>query len=129
MWSYKNTLGSQPKKDYKLNFQMVLYLRGKDTPDLEATSLLEQFAHQEFDAPDGRRGNRHYKWQKPDQIAELDIRHSTREGDLVIDPFMGSGTFLLVSAGLGRRAMGCDIAEDALEIARRRGCIIEATCG
>jgi DNA modification methylase len=50
------------------------------------------------------------------------VRHSTAAGALVVDPFAGSGTFLLAAARLGRRALGCDSSEDALRIAIARGC-------
>jgi site-specific DNA-methyltransferase (adenine-specific) len=82
----------------------------------------EQFAVQDVAAPDGRIGNRFYKWQKPDDLAERFIRHSTKPGDLVVDPFAGSGTFLLAAARLGRNAVGCELDEETLEIAVRRGC-------
>jgi DNA modification methylase len=105
---------------------MILHLRGREAPDLDAPKLTELLAHQEFNAPDGRLGDRYYKWQKPDGLAELHIRHATREGDFIIDPFMGSGTFLVVAARLGRRAVGCDIDGEVIKIARGRGCVIKA---
>jgi site-specific DNA-methyltransferase (adenine-specific) len=56
------------------------------------------------------------------ELAERFIRHSTKEGDTVIDPFACTGTFLLAAAKLGRLAKGCDISQENIEIAIQRGC-------
>lgn len=47
--------------------------------------------------------------QKPLELAERAIRHSSRRGDLVFDPFLGSGTTLIAAARLGRRSVGLEI--------------------
>jgi site-specific DNA-methyltransferase (adenine-specific) len=44
----------------------------------------------------------------------------TRPGDLILDPFVGSGTFLAAAKEAGRRAIGVDIDEAACEAAARR---------
>lgn len=41
-------------------------------------------------------------------------------GDLVLDPFMGSGTTALAAMELGRRCVGFDISEDYIRLARKR---------
>jgi site-specific DNA-methyltransferase (adenine-specific) len=41
-------------------------------------------------------------------------------GDLVADPFMGSGTTLVAAARLGRWAYGCDVSERYVQVARAR---------
>lgn len=126
VWTYRNTLGPSPKDDYNLNWQAIFHLRGRDAPPLDCPLLVEKFAVQDIRAPDGRHGDRHYTWQKPDELAERLVRHSTAAGALVVDPFAGSGTFLLAAARLGRRALGCDQSEEALRIAVERGCRREA---
>ncbi|MEO0965238.1 MAG: site-specific DNA-methyltransferase [Planctomycetota bacterium] len=47
--------------------------------------------------------------QKPLELAERAIRHSSRRGDLVFDPFLGSGTTLIAAARLSRRSVGVEI--------------------
>ena len=61
-----------------------------------------------------------YPTQKPLAVAERIIRASSNEGDLVADPFCGSGTTLVAAHKLGRRWWGCDINPQAVRLAERR---------
>ena len=127
VWHYRNTMGPAPKRDYKRTWQAILHLRGRDAAALDCPVLTELEDVQDINAPDGRHGDRHYTWQntrqKPDELAERLVRHCTAAaGALVVDPFAGSGSFLLAAARLGRRALGCDSSEETLRIAITRGC-------
>lgn len=123
IWTYKNTLGNNPKDRYKQNYQSCLFYRGINAPVLDCPLTAEQWAVQEINAPDGRQGDRYHAWQKPMEIAERFIRHSTKAGDTVYDPFACTGTFLLASAKLGRKSYGCEIDPDNAKIAVERGCV------
>lgn len=61
-----------------------------------------------------------YPTQKPEQLLERLILSCTLEGDLVLDPYCGSGTTLAVCARLGRRAVGIDESPNAVAVAERR---------
>ena len=123
IWTYKNTLGNNPKDRYKQNYQSCLFYRGKNAPALDCPLTSEQWAVQEINTPDGRQGDRYHAWQKPIEIAERFIRHSTKQGDTIFDPFACTGTFLLAGAKLGRKAYGFEINPDNAKIAFERGCI------
>ena len=56
----------------------------------------------------------------PVELPEQLIRLYTFEGDLVLDPFMGSGSALVAAARLGRRYVGYDTDAAYVDIARRR---------
>jgi DNA modification methylase len=45
---------------------------------------------------------------------------ATREGDLVLDPFIGSGTTGVVALDLGRRFVGIELNPQYMDIAERR---------
>ena len=47
--------------------------------------------------------------QKPEELLRKLILASSNPGDLVLDPFSGSGTTLVAAEQLGRKWMGCDI--------------------
>lgn len=121
-WVYRNTLGPSPTHTYKQNWQAILYFTGPSAPPLDCPLMTEQFSVQDINAPDGRMGDRYHVWQKPDELAERLVRHSTKPGDLVIDPFCGTGTFLLAAAKLGRRGWGCDCDSEMIATAQQRGC-------
>lgn len=58
--------------------------------------------------------------QKALALAERAIRNSSRVGDLVFDPFLGSGTTLIAAARLGRRCAGIEIEPKYCDVAIRR---------
>lgn len=125
-WGCTNEIGSASSHDYRQNCIPILYYRGDDAPPLDCPLLTEHFALHTVNAPDGRRGERFHPWQKPDALAERFVRHASREGDLVLDPFAGTGTFVLAAGKLGRIGRGCEINRGCLEVARIRGCEIES---
>ena len=64
--------------------------------------------------------NADYPTQKPLALLERIVGASSEEGDLVFDPFMGSGTTLVAAKRMGRRYTGCDISADAVAVAKKR---------
>lgn len=57
---------------------------------------------------------------KPIGLLSWLIKNSTALGEVVLDPFMGSGTTLRAAKDLGRRAIGIEIEERYCEIAAKR---------
>lgn len=58
--------------------------------------------------------------QKPVALFELFVRLHTKPGDLVVDPFCGSGSSGVAAKKLGRRWLGCDTDERWVKMARER---------
>ena len=52
------------------------------------------------------------------QLAKAAIRHFSKPGQLVLDPFSGGGTTVVEAAAMGRRVVGTDISELATFLAR-----------
>lgn len=57
---------------------------------------------------------------KPLDITEKIIRNSTREGQLVLDPFMGSGTTGVACVNTDRKFIGIEIDKEYFDIAQKR---------
>lgn len=58
--------------------------------------------------------------QKPEALLERIILASTNEGDLILDPFNGSGTTGVVALKLKRKYIGIDNHLEYLEISKKR---------
>jgi len=58
--------------------------------------------------------------QKPLALLDRIITASTNPGDVVLDPFVGSGTTCVAALGLGRQCVGIDTSAEYLDVARRR---------
>jgi DNA modification methylase len=57
---------------------------------------------------------------KPVEMIENIIRHSSNEGDIVLDCFMGSGTTAVAAARLGRNFIGFERESEYVQIANQR---------
>jgi site-specific DNA-methyltransferase (adenine-specific) len=64
------------------------------------------------------------KCQLPEALLSRIILACTDEGDIVFDPFAGSGSTLVVAKKLGRRYLGCELSPRYAELATKR---LEAT--
>lgn len=63
--------------------------------------------------------------QKPEELLRKILLASSNAGDLVIDPFLGSGTTAVVAEQLGRTWKGCDISIEYCQWAARRVELVE----
>jgi site-specific DNA-methyltransferase (adenine-specific) len=61
-----------------------------------------------------------YPTQKPEALVRRFVQASSRPGDLVLDPFAGSGTLGAVAAALGRRFLLMDENPEAVAVMQRR---------
>ncbi|MFI3269062.1 MAG: site-specific DNA-methyltransferase [Rikenellaceae bacterium] len=61
-----------------------------------------------------------YPTQKPVALLERIIKIASNEGDIVLDPFCGSGTTCVASKLNNRSYLGIDISPDAIELANTR---------
>lgn len=69
-----------------------------------------QYKHEAVDHPT----------QKPVRLLGVLVRDTSNVADVILDPFMGSGTTLVAAKNLGRRAVGIEINERYCEIAAQR---------
>lgn len=65
-------------------------------------------------------GERLHETQKPLELIKYLIKLATREGQVVLDPFIGSGTTALAAQELGRHFIGFEIHEEFCQVAQKR---------
>ena len=56
----------------------------------------------------------------PEQLAEDHIKSWSNEGDLILDPFAGSGTTLKAAQQLNRKWIGIEINSAYVQLAKKR---------
>jgi len=61
-----------------------------------------------------------YPTQKPEALLERIIKASSKEGDLILDPFCGCGTAMAVAHHLNRKWIGIDISPTAINLIEKR---------
>lgn len=67
-----------------------------------------------------QRDDSEHPTEKPVSLMEVWIKNSSRRGDVILDPFMGSGTTGVAAARIGRKFVGIEIEPLYFDIACRR---------
>jgi len=62
----------------------------------------------------------YFATQKPEKLLERIIKASSKENNIILDCFIGSGTTAAVAQKLGRRWVGCEINKGAIQITSKR---------
>ena len=99
------------KAKHKFNYSLMRELNGgKQMKDVWESSLTK---------PSEKKCGKH-PTQKPMEILEKIILASTDEGDLILDPFNGSGTTGIVANKLNRKYIGIEKEKEFLDLTIRR---------
>lgn len=110
----KNT--GMPNRWYLKNCELILFFRkGKAKPINDMTSR-DWFC---VDMPTKKTGKLHIT-EKPIGIITTFVNNSSNPGDLVLDPFMGSGTTGVACVNTGRSFIGIEMDRQYFDIAERR---------
>jgi len=96
---------------YRSRYELILFFeKGKrKLADLGVPDVLEE-----------PRVHRGYPAEKPARVSEVLVSQSTVAGELVIDPFSGSGSVGVAALRNGRAFWGNDKCREAVEVARTR---------
>ena len=74
-----------------------------------------------YDYPIPRHGGmRIHPTQKPLELFEALVEKHSNKGDMVVDPFLGSGTTAVAALKAGRKFAGCDIDPEYVKNAKKR---------
>ena len=64
--------------------------------------------------------NNGHPTEKPVELMEILIKNSSKEGDLVLDPFVGVGATAIACQNLNRNFIGCEIDKKYYDTAMER---------
>lgn len=104
------------RSDYHYRHELILYGWKPDAahtppPDRKQDSVLEYPSLQV---------SKHHPTMKPVELVAYCIGNHTRPGDLVLDPFLGSGTTLIACEQLGRQCFGVEIEPRYVDVVVQR---------
>ena len=108
---YKPNAAPFTNNTFKSDLENIIYIREKGVK-IKGVSRL--FTHNCGKNKDG------HPTEKPLEIIEKLILVASSEGDLIFDPFMGSGTTAVACKELNRNFIGCEIESKYCEIAEKR---------
>lgn len=96
---------------YRARYEMILFFeKGKRRlADLGIPDIIEQ-----------PRVHRGYPAEKPTAVSAVLIGQSSSPGELVVDPFMGSGSVGAAALSLDRNFAGNDLCDEAVDVTRER---------
>jgi DNA modification methylase len=114
-----NPLPHFRKTNYRSCIEEAVWFTKTFKSDYYINFVSQQEMKQIFRGNIGKKFSKHptekYEWM----IEPLIIRHS-KENDLVLDPFAGSGTVLVIAEKLNRKWIGIEINEEYCEIIKER---------
>lgn len=112
IWAKK----SERQKKYTFNHQVMKRLNGGK----QMTSVWRIPLCTGAERIKNSAGKKAHSTQKPEALLRRVILSSSSEGDIVLDPFLGSGTTCAVARKLNRRCIGIEKEEAYVQIARAR---------
>jgi modification methylase len=111
IWATKN-----PDQKYTFNYEAMKALN--DELQMRSDWTLPICAgHERLKGPDGQKA---HSTQKPEALLHRVIVSSTKPGDVILDPFFGSGTTGAVAKRLGRHFIGIEREKTYADVARAR---------
>ncbi len=112
IWAKK----SENQKKYIFNHQVMKQLNGGK----QMTSVWQIPLCTGNERIKNDKGKKAHSTQKPEELLKRVILSSTKENDIVLDPFSGSGTTCAVAKKLNRRAIGIEKEQSYIEISKKR---------
>ncbi|MFA0318077.1 DNA methyltransferase [Vibrio cyclitrophicus] len=111
VWKKNN---ATPNKYYMKNCEFIVMCRkgkAKNIVNMGTKNVLEV---------NNIIGSKTHPTEKPVDLLEILIRNSSKQGDVVFEPFLGTGSTLVAAQNLGRNGIGVEVDEQYFEIAQKR---------
>jgi len=129
VWHYPNNKSPQSRKGFKQTWEPIFFYRRKDSEKKikieghewgkELTDFdchVAAVPQTNFNGVDMKQ----HPAQKPLSVMRWLINATTQKGEMVVDPFVGSGTTGVAACQMGRRFHGIEISKEYIKIAKGR---------
>ena len=113
-------------KNWTFNYEVIKNFNprktkeGKDKQMRDFLDFIELPIVQGKERLRGDNGRALHPTQKPEKLIELIIKASSNEGDIILDPFFGTGTTGFVAKKLNRKWIGIEKNNDYIKLAEER---------
>jgi len=121
IWKYSGSFDST-KSRFHLDYEIIYHLSKTDDITIyydddehDPLTSVWQIPH---NIP---KDQRVHPTQMPEALAERMIKRGSKEGDTVLDPFLGSGTSMIVAERLNRKCIGIEINPNNIHLITLRG--------
>jgi site-specific DNA-methyltransferase (adenine-specific) len=103
-----------PSRWYMKNAEFTLFLRKGKAKKINnsGSKMIHEF--------DNIIGDKTHPTEKPVELMKFYIGNLSNEGDIVFDPFCGTGSTLVAAKELNRNYLGCEIDKEYFDIAEQR---------
>jgi len=130
-WIKENPVPMARKVSFMNAVSLIFWATKHSTSRRYATFNYELGQHPDYEFAPICGGHERYDHgfhptQKPEKIVKWLVEYLSKPNDLVLDPFLGSGTTAVVAKRLGRRFIGIEVSREYCEMARRRLATVEA---
>lgn len=102
-----------PNRYYLKNAEFIVLLRKGS-----ATNINNMGSFQCMEVDNVK--NKHHPAEKPIELMEIFIKNSSRQNDIVFDPFMGCGSTIIGCINTKRNYIGFELDESYFDIANKR---------
>ncbi len=119
VWEKNNTSMGDLKGSYAPKHEFVIFAH-------KGRRILNGFRYADI-IKAKRTGNKYHPTEKPIDLLEIFINESSNQGEVVFDPFMGSGSAGVACVNTGRKFIGMELDKQYFDIAANR--IAEAEKG
>lgn len=112
VWEKNNTSMGDLKGSYAPKYELVIFAH-------KGRRLLNGFRYADV-IKATRTGNKYHPTEKPVDLLKLFVSESSNTGDVVFDPFMGSGSTGVACINTGRKFIGMELDKQYFDIAVNR---------
>ncbi|MFH7835213.1 MAG: site-specific DNA-methyltransferase [Candidatus Aenigmatarchaeota archaeon] len=124
IWHYPNILKGFSNKRWHNTFDFIFHLVKGDKPKIFNASFVREenkdvwtFTKPQYNF---KKNHKYHPTQKPYELISRIVKMFSLENNVILDPFLGSGTTMKVARDLKRNCIGIEINPKYIEITKKR---------